>query len=156
MSQYFIFLHIVFMFAGVAAADGAGFLVFRMAQSRDLAAIRAGYRLYEPIARISTILFLLGLAFGLISIFTVGFNPFEPWLIIAYVLFIIQVVLGVAVVDRWHARVTELAAAPDADPNYGELAATLNQGTARTVAILQSALVVVFIFDMVVKPFSGR
>ncbi|MDQ3880721.1 MAG: DUF2269 family protein [Chloroflexota bacterium] len=155
-AEIFLFLHIAFMFAGVAAADGMGFLVMRIARSTDLAAIQTGFHLYEPIARITPLFFVAGLVFGVISIFTIGFNPFEPWLLIAYALFLIQLVLGVAVADRWQRRVREAAARPDADPNSGDLGAVLGDPVARNVAWVQTALVAVFIFDMVVKPFTDR
>ena len=149
-----LFLHISFMFAGVAAADGMGWLAFHVARSRDVAAMRTTYRLMKPAGIASTMFFLLGLVFGVLSIFTLGFDPTEPWLLIAYALFVTQVVLGIFFVDRWHGRVGELANAEGADPNTGELAALLNDGTAQTVAYVQTFLVLVFIFDMVVKPFS--
>ena len=152
--EFVLFLHISSMVAGVAAADGIGFLAFGIARSRDLSAIRTTYRLMKPIGVAATVFFFLGLIFGLASVFLLGFDPTEPWLLIAYALFVTQVVLGIVFVDRWHSRVGELAMAEDADPNSGELAAVLNSGTAHTVAYIQTALTLVFIFDMVVKPFS--
>ena len=101
-------------------------------------------------------LFFIGLIFGVVSIFAIGFNPFEPWLLIAYALFVIQVLLGTFFVDRWHGRVGAAVMAEDADPNSGELGAALNDRAGQRVALLQSALVILFIFDMVVKPFSNR
>ena len=156
LGEMFVFLHIVFMFAGVAAADGMGFLVFRIAGTRDVAAIRTTYRLMRPITVAVVPLFFIGLIFGVISIFAIGFDPFEPWLLIAYALFVIQVLLGSLFVDRWHGRVGAAVMAEDADPNSGELQAALNDRTGQRVALLQSALVILFIFDMVVKPFSNR
>lgn len=153
-AEIVLFLHIAFMVAGVAAADGVGWLAFRVARSRDLGAIRTTFALMKPTGMVSGIFFFLGLIFGVISIFTLGFDPTEPWLLIAYGLFVIQFLLGTLVVDKWHGRVGELANAEGADPSSGELAQVLNEGTAQTVAYVQTALVVVFIFDMVVKPFS--
>lgn len=152
--ELFLVLHISFMFAGVAAADGAGWLAFRVARSRDLGAMRTTYRLMKPAGMASGMFFLLGLIFGVISIFTLGFDPTEPWLLIAYGLFVVQFLLGIFFVEKWHGRVGQLASAEGADPNTGELAAVLNDGTAQTVAYLQTFLVLAFIFDMVVKPFS--
>ena len=152
--EFVLFLHIAAMFAGVAAVDGVGFLAFRVARSRDLAAIRTTFQLMKPIGVAATVFFLLGLVFGLASIFLLGFDPTEPWLLIAYALFVIQLLLGVVFIDRWHSRVGEFAMADGADPNSGELAAVLNDGTAQTVAYAQIALTLLFIFDMVVKPFS--
>ncbi len=156
LAEIIVVIHILLMVMGVAAADGMGFLMFRVARAGDIAAIRTSYPIFERLGNISTFFFLGGLVFGLIAVFTIGFNPFEPWLLIAYALFLIQVALGVGVVDKWHKTVGRLAQAPDADPNTGELAATLKNRTAQRVALLQTVLVGVFIFDMVVKPFSGR
>ena len=152
--ELFLFLHIAFMIAGVAAADGIGWLAFRIARSRDLAAIRTTFALMKPAAMISGIFFFLGLIFGVVSIFTLGFDPTEPWLLIAYGLFVIQFVLGTFFVDKWHGKVGQLAMSEGADPTSGELATVLNDGTAQTIAYVQTLLVLVFIFDMVVKPFS--
>ena len=98
---------------------------------------------------------ILGLILGVIAVFANSFNPFEPWLLNAYGLFVIQILLGTLVVSKWHGRVARLAHAPDADPSSGEFAAALNDGTAQRVALVQTVLVAVFIFDMVVKPFSN-
>ena len=156
LAEYVVLLHIAFMFAGVAAADGVGFLAFRILGSRDLAAIRTTYRFTLPLGKVVPLLFLAGLVFGVIAIFTVGFNPFEPWLIIAYVLFVMQIAISVVFVEKWHHRVHELASAPDADPSSGALAAALADRTARTAWYIQILLIFFFLFDMVVKPFSDR
>ena len=156
LAEYVVFLHILFMFAGVAAADGVGFLVFRIVASRDVGAMRTTYRIVEPLNKSVPLLFVAGLIFGLIAVFSIGFNPFEPWLIIAYVLFVLQVAISTVFIEKWHKRVHALAEAPDADPNSGELAAALADRSARTASLVQIVLIGVFIFDMVVKPFSNR
>ena len=156
LAEYVVFLHIAFMFAGVAVADGVGLLVFRIVASRDVAAIRTTYRVVGPLTKSVPLLFGLGLVFGLIAIFSIGFNPFEPWLIIAYVLFVMQIAISAVFVEKWHKRVHTLAEAPDADPNSGELATALADKSGRTASLIQIVLIGVFIFDMVVKPFSDR
>ena len=76
LAEYVVFLHILFMFAGVAAADGVGFLVFRIVASRDVGAMRTTYRIVEPLNKSVPLLFLAGLVIGLIAISSIGFNPF--------------------------------------------------------------------------------
>ena len=46
-------------------------------------------------------MFVAGLAFGVISIFVHGFNPFAPWLLMAYLLFVAGLVVGNFVTGAW-------------------------------------------------------
>ena len=65
------------------------------------------------------------------AIFTNGFDPFQPFLLIAYALFILATVVGAVITHPWFKQVTQLAAeSPDAAPSP-ELSAALDDPRAR-------------------------
>ena len=97
-------------------------------------------------------MFVAGLAFGVISIFVHGFNPFAPWLLMAYPLFVAGLVVGNFVTGAWAARVTKAAGADDASP--AGLEAIVTERSARIGIFAFWILVAAIIFVMVVKPLS--
>ncbi len=148
------FLHIGFMFAAVATSLGPELLLRGIGRSGDLSAIRTGYSLAHRIGRAIPFLFMIGLVFGLLTVWTRGFNFFAPWLLIAYALFVIATIIGARIVAPHIARVAELAAhSPDNAPSP-ELAAALADRRADRFFALDVIIISAFIFDMVVKPFS--
>src|SRR6267378_3346992 len=98
------------MFAAVAFSLGPTFVLRRIGASGDVPAIRRSFALSAPIIRAIPILFGIGAALGIVAIFTNGFNPFQPFLLVAYGLFIIAAVVGAVVTTPWFKEVTELAA----------------------------------------------
>jgi len=81
-------LHILSMFAVVTMEIGAEFL-FAFAISRhDVRGLAAIHRILERarLGPISIIVFVAGVAFGLLTVATGGLDFFEGWLIAAYVL----------------------------------------------------------------------
>ena len=100
-----VFLHVLAMFGAVAVAGGGDLVLRRIAQTRDVRAIRTAFDVYGRIARLIPVLFGIGLIFGLIAIFVEAFNPFAPWLLLAYRLFIAGVLVGYLGIGRWGDRV---------------------------------------------------
>jgi hypothetical protein len=150
----FIFLHIATVMAAVAFTVGPVFLLRRIADSGDVPAIRRAFALTTPVIRVIPAVFGVGALLGIVAIFTNGFNPFEPWLVIAYVMFVLASVVGARLTDPWFKRVTRLAAeSPDVAPSL-ELLAALRDPTMRAVDWFDRIIILAFIFDMVVKPFS--
>jgi len=122
--------------------------------TRGVPTIRSAFRLHGRIGPAIPVLFLLGAAFGLVAVFTGAFNPFEPWLLIAYVVFILALVNGGAVMGRWGARVAALAEASPPEAPSGELAAAIDDSGMRAAFWIETLLIVAVVFDMVIKPFS--
>jgi hypothetical protein len=147
-------LHIATVMAAVAFTIGPPFLLRRIGDSGDVPARRRAFALATPLVRVIPAIFGLGAVLGIVAIFTNGFNPFEPWLVIAYVMFVLAAAVGARFTDPWFKRVTRLAAeSTDAAPS-SDLLAALHDPTMRVVDWWDRLIILAFIFDMVVKPFS--
>jgi hypothetical protein len=152
--RVFVFLHIATMFTAVTATIGPTLLLRRIGKSGDVPAIRRSFAMAAPIIKVAPALYGLGAALGIVAIFTNGFDPFQPFLLIAYGLFLLATVVGIRVNAPWFARVTQTAAdSPDAAPSL-ELAAALEAPVARFLDWFDPLVILLFIFDMVVKPFG--
>jgi hypothetical protein len=152
--RIFVFLHVATMFTAVAASVGPNFLLRRVAGSGDVPAIRKTFALGAPLSKAIGPLFTLGAALGIVAIFTNDLNPFEPFLVIAYVMFVAATVVGLAFDAPWERRVTQLAAESPDDAPSAALAAVLHDGRMVWVAWFDRLIIVAFVFDMVIKPFS--
>ena len=147
--RIFVVLHVLSMFAAVAVTGGGDLLFYRIARTRDAAAIRASGAVFARLARVIPVLFGLGAVFGVIAIFVHGFDPFATWLVLAYVLFVTGLLLGNFVNGAWAGRVT--AAADEPDPAL-ELAVRDRRGLIGIV--LFWLIVAALVFLMVAKPLS--
>ena len=152
--RIFVFLHVATMFTAVAASLGPWFFLRQIGGSRDVPAIRRAFALALPIGRAIGPLFGLGAALGILSIFTNGLNPFAPFLLIAYGMFIVAIITGITINGPWEQRVARLSAeSPDGAPS-AELAAALDEPRIRFIDWFDRLLILAFVFDMIVKPFS--
>lgn len=152
--RIFIFLHIATMFTAVAITIGPSLLLRRIGRSGDVPAIRRSFAMAAPIIRFVPPLYILGAALGIVAIFTNGFDPFQPFLLIAYVLFVVAVVVGIRFTEPWLKAVTQASAeSPDATPSPA-LTASLQAPAGRLLDWFDPIIILVFIFDMVVKPFG--
>ena len=152
--RLFVFLHVATMFAAVAFSLGPTFVLRRIGASGDVAAIRRSFALSAPIIRAIPILFGLGALLGVVAIFANNFDPFQPFLLIAYALFIVAAVVNAVITSPWFKQVTELAAtSPDAAPSP-ELQAALDSPRARFTDWFDPIIILAFLFDMIVKPFG--
>ena len=150
----FKFLHITFMFIAVAVALGPELLLRGISRSGDVRTIRTGYSLADRLGRSIPVLFTVGLVFGLLTAWTQGLDFFAPWLLIAYALFILAMILGARVTAPHVAHVAELAAQSPDDSPSPELAAAIADRRGDMLFALDLVIIIAFIFDMVVKPFS--
>ena len=152
--RLFVFLHVLSMFAAVAAAYGPAFLEHRAAATRHVPTIRGVFSVGKAVGPLVPVFFLAGFAFAVIAIFTEGFNPFRPWLLIAYVLFAVGMYTGVAVHAPYVQAVGAAAeASPDAAPS-SELNLALDNPQETVAYWADYAIVIAIIFDMIVKPFG--
>ena len=67
--RIFVVLHVLSMFAAVAVTGGGDLLFYRIARSRDAAAIRTAGAVFGRLARVIPALFGLGAVFGIVAIF---------------------------------------------------------------------------------------
>ena len=147
--RIFVVLHVLSMFAAVAVAAGGDLLFYRIARTRDAAAIRGAGVAFARLARLIPVLFGIGAVFGVIAIFVHRFDPFATWLVVAYVLFVLGLLLGNFVNGAWAGRVT--AAADETDPAL-ELAVSDARGPIGIA--LFWLIIAAIVFLMVAKPFS--
>ena len=152
--RIFVFLHIATMFTAVAVTIGPWLLLRRVGRTRDVPAIRRTFAMALPITRFIPPLYVLGAALGIVAIFTNGFDPFQPFLLIAYALFILASVVGVVVSEPWLKRVAQTAAESPAEAPSPELSTALDDPRIRVIDWFDPLIILAFIFDMVVKPFG--
>jgi Predicted integral membrane protein (DUF2269) len=151
--RIFILLHILTMFTGVALGYGAMAWLWLSARSRDLVAIRGVLSVtkrYEPVIPAT---FTVGILLGITAVFTNGFDPLRPWLVIAYVLAAGLTVSGSRVLGPWIKRVGEAAVSASGDVMDPPLA-PFSDRTSVTLILLDLAMLVGIVTDMVIKPFS--
>ena len=152
--RIFIFLHVATMFSAVAASLGPAYVLGRIGRHADVPTIRRAFALNQPLAAAIGPLFTGGAILGIVAVFTNGFDPLAPWLLIAYVLVAAATFTGITINGPWLRRVTSLSAeSPDGAPS-AELTATLNDPKMHAVDWFDRIVILVLIFDMVVKPFS--
>jgi hypothetical protein len=147
-----VFLHVFAMFGAVAVAGGGDLVMRRIAQTRDVRAIRTAFDVYGRVARLIPVLFGIGLVFGLIAIFVEAFDPFAPWLLLAYLLFIAGMLVGYLGIGRWGDRVFAAATA-SGDSASAELEAAVTDWRGRVALIALWALIAAIVFVMIIKPF---
>ena len=152
--RVFVFLHVATMFTAVAMSIGVPTLLRRIGKSRDVPAIRRSFTLAQPFIKVIPALFGGGALLGIVAIFTNGFNPFQPFLLIAYVLFILATVVGITIPAPWYQRIVKLSAeSPDEAPS-SELSAALNDPRMDLNDWFDRLIILAFVFDMIVKPFG--
>jgi hypothetical protein len=89
-----------------------------------------------------------------VAIFTNGYDPFRPWLLIAYALTVVAAVLPRFSAGAWAQRLGMAAAtSPDTAPSDA-LAAAMDDPRAGSMLWLDFGVIAVLIADMVLKPFS--
>jgi uncharacterized membrane protein len=151
--QYWKFLHIVSMFAGVTLLVGVSVFGERIISTRDVVAIRRYASVYPPLERIGIAAVSLGVVFGFITAIVGPFDLTEGWLIAAYVLVVALFVLG-PIEGRLYGAVAEAAESTEGDQPTPELATLIDDRGRRTLTLISVVLYVAVIFTMVTKPFS--
>ena len=149
-----LWLHITVMFAAITVSYGPGLLADLAYRSGRVEAVRgvalAGHRL----GPIIPVLYVTGGIFGLLTAINFGFNLLAPWLVIAYVLFAIAMVTGIAFNSKFGPRVLAATADVPNGPLPPAVSALFTDPRYRYVLVLDYVVLVALLFDMVVKPFS--
>jgi uncharacterized membrane protein len=149
-----VFLHVVSMFAAVAVSYGPLAvlqLAIRRGETQTVRAVTAS-------ARVVTLsipfFYVIGAIFGVLAAFNANFNLLAPWLVISYVLFLVLMIIGAAVIGPWAERIGKVAAASPDGPFSPELQTIVTDQRVRLLRGVDGIAIVLLIFDMVVKPFS--
>jgi hypothetical protein len=147
-----LFLHIATMFLAVGVAYG-GVIFFLIAlRARNGSALVSMSKTAKTTARLIPPLFGIAGLLGLVAAIVSGANLLAPWLIIAYLLFIVLSVVGGLFTGP---SIERIGAAVEAAPD-GTLPADLPAMTSRfyMLEVVDFFFLFLIIFDMVVKPFN--
>ena len=146
------FLHIAFVFSGIALIYGTEFLLHRIGRSNDTQSIRTAFGMAKPIATVAPAVFWVGVGFGIAAGILNGYNLLAPWLLATYVLVAILLVGGLTITVPWMNRVGTLAAAAPDGPAPAELTAVLHDGRVTTLMWASIVVDVAIVALMVFKP----
>ncbi len=145
-------LHILSMFASVTLLFVPDIVLWRASAAGDVATIRRIGPLTKGALNVGITMFFVGVGFGLLTVWQGGFDFFSPWLITAYVLVAILIVLGAAIESPHLERIGAAAERSGGEPS-AELRALL-RSPIRYVSWVSVALYAAVIYVMVSKPFS--
>lgn len=150
--ELFKYLHILTMFAAVAAAMIPEVVLHATARQGNVAGIRSVAAVAKPIGAAIPILFVVGLIFGLIAAVVGSFDLLRPWLIASYVVFAIAMIVGATLSGPWAQRVGEAAFASPVEAPSAELQAAVHdrRGTIASAILLTSIVVIIYL--MVFQP----
>jgi hypothetical protein len=148
----FKFLHVLTMFAAVASAVIPEVVLHRIAAGNNVPATRAVAGFAAGLGKLLPVLFVGGALFGLLAAASGEINFLAPWLIAAYIVFIIAMVIGATILGPWAAKMAVAAeSSPDAAPSTA-LTALIHDRRAMIGSTVLMSSIVVIIFLMVVKP----
>ena len=151
-----LFLHITTMFAAVAVGYGITTFVWIAYKTGQVTALKGVGMASARLSRFIPVLFISGGLFGLLAAITGPYsaNLLAPWLVIAYLLFIVAMLIGARINEPWGKRLgMALRTVPDG-PIPPEIDAFFTDRRMNWITVVDYLVVVVLIYDMVVKPFS--
>lgn len=149
-----LFCHIATMIAAVAFSYGPGTVLFVAVRRRQYVLVRALIVAMAPFERLAPVLYTVGGLFGLATAIAFGFSILAPWLVIAYVLWVIATGTGITVHARYHQRLERLFEGTAEGPVTEEMERAIADPRERRAVALDYAVIGLLLFDMVVKPFS--
>ena len=152
--QIWKFLHIASMFASVTLVFAYDIVLHRSAARGDVATVRAVGKLKPLVENSGIATFFVGVAFGIITALVGPFDLTQGWLITAYVLVAILLVLGAGPESAW---LNQLIKAADRDGDGGgapDEFTALAHDPRRHLSWVSAFLYAAVIYVMVTKPFS--
>lgn len=141
-----MFIHVGSMFVATALALGPSVLLYLVARTRDLAAIRRVFGIRKVIFQVGGAAYGLGILFGVLTALNGGIELTSTWLLLAYGLIVLLISVNLAF-ERWTDRV-EVAAANGPEALETAFRQSLGRYTLAGMALVTLAIV----FVMVVKP----
>ncbi len=146
--------HIGTMFMAVGVAVGTEIMAHRVANTGDVRAIRTFFAQAKPLLTLIPILYVGGLTLGLAAGFVGAFNLLATWLLLAYALFFLTFLLHRLIGAPWFEKMTALSAVASDGLAPDDLAAAIHDRRAGMLFWYTIAMVIGFVFIMVVKPLS--
>lgn len=150
--QLWTFLHIVSMFAAVTVVVGAMLWAVWAIRTHDVAALRAYFRFVPQADKLGTVLFVMGIVFGLVAAVVIGWDLLIPWLVVAYILVVVTIILGGPIAGPYLKRVETALPTGDDESASEELSGLLASPLPVIVAVLSILAVAGIIAMMVFKP----
>jgi hypothetical protein len=145
--QVLKWLHIGAMFMATALAVGPFVVLYLVARTGDLPAIRRAFSFTTPIGRTGGALYGLGIIFGVLAALTGAIDLTANWLLTAYALVGLLGVNGL-LAERWMGRVHTAAQAGGSD----EVDRLARAPSAVTLLTIMVVVTLAIIFVMVTKP----
>ena len=116
LTPILLFFHISLIFSAVTISFGPA-LIMRLAErSGQMALVRGVALASKPIGPAIPILFISSGIFGLLTAINVGYNLLAPWLVIAYVLFLVAMITGIGINRTFLLRLAPLVKDARAGP----------------------------------------
>jgi ABC-type branched-subunit amino acid transport system permease subunit len=144
------FLHIAFMFMGVALAVGPAVLLYLIARSSEPAAIGRPFALAERVFQVSTASYGLGIVSGFSAALVGALDLRASWLLTAYVLVAFLGLTGI-LYDNWTKGVAR-AFAPTGTIDADRADKLRHERRPLYLILAMVILVVAIVYVMVVKP----
>lgn len=154
MWMLFKLVHVSAILLGIGCSLGPEILMYRIARSKDVVAIRAAFTLAAPLSKLAPALFMLGMISGLATVWSGGFRFGAPWLVLSYALFALMIFLNLRFRAPWVKRVLDLARKSAVAEPSAELRAILTDPRGAIHLWLAPLAILMQVFLMVVKPFS--
>ncbi len=147
------FLHIASMFTAVTALFAYDVVIHRSAARGDASTVSAVGKLKPLVENTGVVMFLLGIVFGLITAIVGPFDLTQGWLITAYVLVAIILVIGGGPESAWLKQLIQAADRSGGDGQSPEFTERVHDPR-RHLTWVSAFLYAAVIYVMVVKPFS--
>ena len=149
-----LWLHITVIFAAITVSYGPGLLADLAYRSGRVEAVRGVALASQRLGPLIPVLYVTGGIFGLLTAINFGFKLLAPWLVIAYVLFAMAMITGIGFSRTFGARILVATADVPDGPLTPAVSALFTDPRYRFVTALDYLVLIAFLFDMVVKPFS--
>jgi hypothetical protein len=143
------FLHVGSMFLATALAVGPSVLLYLVARSGDVDAIRRAFSHATAVFRVGGAFYGLGLLFGFVAALNGQIDLTAQWLIVAYILVGVLIVFNLGF-ERWAKRVEQ--AVDDSAAASTELGAVMRSRAPVYALTGMIVLTLLIVFVMVVKP----
>jgi uncharacterized membrane protein SirB2 len=153
MFELFKFLHIFSMFVAVTLLFSPDILFYRAARARDVATMRRIGSLGKLVVNAGILLFFTGLGLGFLTALVGNFDITAPWLVTAYVLVGLIIILGAAVENPHFIKIS--AAAERSGERFSPELERLVGSPIKYLGWVSVALYGAVIYTMVAKPFGS-
>jgi uncharacterized membrane protein len=145
-------LHILAMFIAFGFTTGVGILLMAISRSGDVRTIRTAAKIARPLQIAGGIILVVGIIFGFGAAAAVGYDLMSKWLVIAYVLAVLLLIIGVGVHGAWAARLAKAAAASPDDQPSSDLTAVLDDRLVAIAGPVSGLIWIGLIAIMVLRP----